>query len=229
MASISANSGGAVVTFAAEASAVRTGKMVTVTVPWRLSGSAYYGAGSLAGTTVASQTATGNVWVSIDQSGSRVFTYESPGGQVFTYALGVVSQGARGGSQARNGGSVSCEIGPAVSTLTFDPGAGTTPTESKSVTYGEAYGALPTPERSGYLFTGWYSLPEGGALIRPEDTADIWEDTTVYARWEPQSVLHLVRAGETRSVTRIFAVKDGQVRRALGVFSVQNGTVKRGV
>ncbi len=40
--------------------------------------------------------------------------------------------------------------------LYFDPNGGTCDVESKAVSVGSAYGALPTPEREGYLFDYWY-------------------------------------------------------------------------
>ena len=39
--------------------------------------------------------------------------------------------------------------------ITFDPNGGTVGETTKTVTYGETYGSLPTPTRSGYTFMGW--------------------------------------------------------------------------
>ena len=51
-----------------------------------------------------------------------------------------------------------------------------------TVTYDSAYGELPTPERDGYSFAGWYTAAEGGEAVR---TGTICKgDVTIYARWE---------------------------------------------
>ena len=41
-------------------------------------------------------------------------------------------------------------------TLTLDANGGSVSTTSKTVTYDSTYGNLPTPERTGYTFNGWY-------------------------------------------------------------------------
>ena len=41
--------------------------------------------------------------------------------------------------------------------MTFDSNGGTN-VENKTITYGSAYGTLPTPTRAGYEFLGWYTL-----------------------------------------------------------------------
>lgn len=45
-------------------------------------------------------------------------------------------------------------------TVTFNPNGGTVSPTSQPVVYGRAYGALPTPTRTGYSFAGWgYAMP----------------------------------------------------------------------
>lgn len=228
MASISANSSGAVVTFTATASAQRSGQTVTVTVNWTLKGSAYYGSGSLAGTEVASQVASGNVWVDINKSGAKTYTYTELGEKTYSYGMGVVSQSARSGSQATNSGSVSCSVGAATFTVSFNANGGSVSPGSKTVTYGGTYGTLPTPTRSGYSFLGWYTAATGGSKITSSSTVSITANTTLYAHWEPQSILHLVSGGNAQTITKIRVVNNGTVKNVIGVFSVQNGVVKRG-
>ncbi len=46
-------------------------------------------------------------------------------------------------------------------TVTYNAGSGTVTPASKSVTFGNAYGTLATPTRTGYTFVGWRILPEG--------------------------------------------------------------------
>ena len=112
-------------------------------------------------------------------------------------------------------------------TVTFDPGQGTTPTPSKTVTYGSTYGELPTPVWSGYTFLGWFT--EGGTEIKSTDTVAITQNTTLYAHWEAMSILHVAEGGETKTVTNIQTVEGGRVKKVIGCYSVQDGVVRQGV
>ena len=42
--------------------------------------------------------------------------------------------------------------------VAFNPNRGSVSTTSKNITYGNAYGTLPTPTREGYRFDGWYNV-----------------------------------------------------------------------
>ena len=67
--------------------------------------------------------------------------------------------------------------------VTFGFGNGTKTT--KTVTYGESYGTLPSPgERTGYTFNGWFTEEDGqGERITEEITVEIPMDHTLYAHW----------------------------------------------
>ena len=66
-------------------------------------------------------------------------------------------------------------------TITLNPGEGTLENNTKEVTYGEAYGELPTPTREGYNFEGWYDTNEN--KIEATDIVDILENLTLNAKW----------------------------------------------
>ncbi|MBS7286012.1 MAG: InlB B-repeat-containing protein [Kiritimatiellae bacterium] len=68
-------------------------------------------------------------------------------------------------------------------TVNFDAKGGTTKTISKTVTYDSTYGELPTPERSGYAFIGWYTAESGGTKIEASTTVSITSAQTLYAQW----------------------------------------------
>ena len=68
-------------------------------------------------------------------------------------------------------------------TVYFDPNGGSISTISKKVTYGEAYGTLPTPTRDGYTFKGWYTAASGGSRVRTSTTVTTASDHTLYAHW----------------------------------------------
>ena len=114
-------------------------------------------------------------------------------------------------------------------TVTFDPGQGTTPTASTEVTYGEAYGDLPVPVRSGYAFLGWFTDPDAGTEVKATDTVSITANTTLYAHWEAMSILHVKDGSTIRTITNIQAVENGTVRKIIGCYSVENGVVHQGV
>ncbi len=56
--------------------------------------------------------------------------------------------------------------------------------KTKKVTYDKTYGQLPTPEKTGYGFRGWYTATEGGDEITAETTVKITGSQTLYAHWE---------------------------------------------
>lgn len=72
-------------------------------------------------------------------------------------------------------------------TVFFDANGGVVGTTSISVSYGSAYGKLPTPTRTGYAFAGWYTAKSGGKRITSDTTVNISEDQTLYARWTQKS------------------------------------------
>ena len=53
----------------------------------------------------------------------------------------------------------------------------------KFVAPGKAYGTLPTPEREGYVFAGWYTAPTGGTEITSSTIFNGSSETTIYAHW----------------------------------------------
>ena len=68
-------------------------------------------------------------------------------------------------------------------TVTFNYNDGETESTTKQVTYGEMYGNLPTPERSGYEFLGWYT--DTNYTTKVENTTVFTEtsDITLYAKY----------------------------------------------
>jgi len=68
-------------------------------------------------------------------------------------------------------------------TVTFNANNGSVSTKSKSVTHASIYGTLPTPTRTGYTFSGWYTAKSGGSKVTASSTVNITANTTLYARW----------------------------------------------
>jgi uncharacterized repeat protein (TIGR02543 family) len=73
---------------------------------------------------------------------------------------------------------------PKTYTVTLNPNGGTCSTTSKKVTYGQTYGTLPTPTRSGYTFAGWWTKKDtGGKQVFSSTTCYATGNYTLYARW----------------------------------------------
>ncbi|MBR6586175.1 MAG: InlB B-repeat-containing protein, partial [Kiritimatiellae bacterium] len=90
-------------------------------------------------------------------------------------------------------------------TITFDANGGSvSPTTKEYLTNG-TYGSLPTPTRSGYLFTGWYTAASGGTKITDVSTVT-HSVVTLYAQWNHDKV-QLWEGGPYWATTNIGAEK----------------------
>lgn len=67
--------------------------------------------------------------------------------------------------------------------VTFNANDGNVTQTAKEVIYGEAYGTLPTPTRTGYTFNGWYTAASGGTKVTADTTVTATTDHTLYAQW----------------------------------------------
>ena len=66
-------------------------------------------------------------------------------------------------------------------TVTLNPNNGTVTPTTITVGQGQAVGTLPTPERAGYTFDGWYQDQE---LTNPATSSTVInQDTSFYAKW----------------------------------------------
>ena len=66
-------------------------------------------------------------------------------------------------------------------TVTFNPNGGSISQSTKAVTFGSAYGDLPTPNRTGHTFLGWFN--EKNESITTESIVNIPDNHTLYAHW----------------------------------------------
>ena len=69
--------------------------------------------------------------------------------------------------------------------VTFEVSGGSGASEPITVYRGVAYGELPTPERAGYTFNGWYTAFDNGAQILADTIVDAVSDHVLYAHWNP--------------------------------------------
>jgi len=70
--------------------------------------------------------------------------------------------------------------------VTFDANGGTVDVDSKQVVYGDAYGILPVPSRSGYIFKGWFTDRTDGTKVTAETIVANDADHILYAQWEKE-------------------------------------------
>lgn len=99
------------------------------------------------------------------------------------------------GSQIKKGGEVAilndstlyAYWSPKNYTVSFNANGGSVATSSKSVTYNSTYGDLPTPSRTGYSFSGWYTATSGGTKITSSTKVQITSAQTLYARWSAKT------------------------------------------
>ena len=69
-------------------------------------------------------------------------------------------------------------------TVSFDANTGSVGTASKSVTYTQSYGDLPTPTKKGYTFVGWYTAKSNGSEVTSSTTVTSTSNHTLYAIWK---------------------------------------------
>ena len=74
---------------------------------------------------------------------------------------------------------------PQQHTVTFDPGlvVATPSFSTKTVTYTQSYGDLPTIAAEGYEFQGWYTQKTGGTEVTETSTVSTDADHRLYAHW----------------------------------------------
>lgn len=68
--------------------------------------------------------------------------------------------------------------------LFFDTNGGNSVNGVKEIAYGNSYGILPSPVRTGYIFSGWYTRKTGGMKVSSSTKMGA-QNVTVYAQWKP--------------------------------------------
>lgn len=67
--------------------------------------------------------------------------------------------------------------------VSFNANGGSVSTTQMTGYYSDTYGSLPTPTKSGYTFTGWYTAASGGSKITSSTTITSTSAHTLYAHW----------------------------------------------
>ncbi len=67
--------------------------------------------------------------------------------------------------------------------VSFNANGGSVSNGSNTLYLNEGYGELPTPEREGYSFKGWYSAKSGGVKVTSSTIVTTPSSHTLYAQW----------------------------------------------
>lgn len=114
------------------------------------------------------------------------------------------------GSRYSNQAKATCTVTLASYLVTFDPNGGKVSQESTAVTINKPYGTLPTPNRTGYSFAGWYTKETGGTKVTETTTVGENPPTKLYAHWTANKYLVYFDANRGEFITANGSVKTKQ-------------------
>lgn len=156
----------------------------TVFYPYKTSGSTIKTTidGSDANTNIVQITMDDATTVNRSETKSYDFVNNTSQAKDITKYFGVWTA-ANFGSRYSNQAKATCTVTLASYLVTFDPNGGRVSPTSTAVTIGKKYGPLPTPNRYGYDFDGWYTEPTGGTKITSDTTVTTTKDHILYAHW----------------------------------------------
>lgn len=134
----------------------------------------------------------GNKATSVSRSATKSFDFVNTTRSTkdITKYFGVWIAGTFG-KNYKNKVEAKCTVTPASYLVTFDPNGGRVSPTSTAVTIGKKYGPLPTPNRYGYDFDGWYTEKIGGKdkKVTETDVVGTNPPTTLYAHWTAKNFL----------------------------------------
>ena len=133
----------------------------------------------------------------VSRSATKSFDFVNTTGKTkdITKYFGVWIAGNYGKTYS-NQATAKCTVTPASYLVTFDPNGGRVSPTSTAVTIGKKYGPLPTPNRYGYDFDGWYTEKIGGKdkEVTETDVVGTNPPTTLYAHWTAGKCLVVLNA-----------------------------------
>ena len=155
--------------------------------------------------------------VSLSATKSLDFVNTTGSAKNITKYFGVWIAGSFGKTYS-NQAKATCTVTPASVTypVTFDPNGGTVGTKSKKVTTGKTYGSLPTPNRTGYDFDGWYTRETSGTKVTENTSVGTNLPATLYAHWTAKKYLV------------VFNANGGRINTASGQVKTKTDTVTYG-
>lgn len=175
---------------------VSAANTTTVFYPYKTSGNTIKTTigGSDANTNIVQKTMDDATTVSLSATKSFDFVNTTRSTKDITKYFGVWIAG-NFGSKYYNQAAATCTVTPASYLVTFDPNGGRVSPASTAVTIGKTYGTLPTPNRTGYRFDGWYTDQTNGTKVTSATTVTTTKDHILYAHW------HLTPADAPKNVT----------------------------
>ena len=97
-------------------------------------------------------------------------------------------------------------------TVTFNANGGTlVGSSSKTVTYGQTYGTLPTATKPYHTFNGWFTEPTGGTQVTSSTTVNLTGNQTLYA--------HFTQITKNLTIKNMSSVGDYYLNGSKVVFS----------
>ena len=171
---------------------VSAAEKTTVFYPYKTSGNTIKTTidGSDANTNIVQITMDAATTVNRSATKSYDFVNNTSQAKDITKYFGVWTA-ANFGSRYSNQAKATCTVTPASYLVTFDPNGGRVSPTSTAVTIGKKYGPLPTPNRYGYEFDGWYTEKIGGKdkKVNETDVVGTNPPTTLYAHWTAKNFL----------------------------------------
>ena len=79
------------------------------------------------------------------------------------------------------------QYAPKTYTVTFNSRGGSA-VANKTVTYDSAYGVLPSPTRTGYIFIGWTTGESNGVKVNASTIVKTAANHTLYAQWKRNTI-----------------------------------------
>ena len=147
--------------------------------------------------------------VNLSATKSYDFVNNTRSAKDITKYFGVWIAGTYGSSYS-NQATATCTVTPASYLVTFDPNGGKVSPESTAVTINKPYGTLPTPNRTGYSFAGWYTEKTGGTKVTETTIVGKYPPTTLYAHWTANKYLVYFDANRGEFITANGSVKRKQ-------------------
>ena len=137
----------------------------------------------------------GNKTTTVNLSATKSYDFVNNTSQAkdITKYFGVWIAGTFGKSY-RNQAKATCTVTLKSYLVTFDANGGKVSRESTAVTIGKPYGTLPTPNRTGYSFAGWYTEKTGGTKVTETTTVGNDPPTKLYAHWTANNYLVTLHA-----------------------------------
>lgn len=161
----------------------------------------------------------GNKATSVSRSAIKSFDFVNTTSKTkdITKYFGVWIAGTFG-KNYKNKAEATCKVTPASYLVTFDANGGRVSPTSTAVTIGKKYGPLPTPNRYGYDFDGWYTEKIGGEdkKVTETDVVGTNPPTTLYAHWTAKKCLVALSAN------------GGKINTASGQVNTKNYTATYG-